>query len=249
MRFLGRRPHRHDPRHLHLSKYLVAPALPPIPAVVDNSTAVADWGMDANDQISDCTCASMDHCEKLWNALAGNPFTSIAQNVIAVYSDITGYDPNKPGTDNGAELINCLKYWQQTGYLGHKVLAYAKVDPTNAETMKAALYLFECLYAGVNLPWTAQDQPVWSVTDPELKGDAAPASWGGHAVPLVKCGPDGWSCVTWGAVQPMTGDFLTTYFDEVWAVVTADAIKKITQLSPAGFNIATLVSDLTLVQR
>jgi len=245
---LGKKSYVHDHRTLHLARYLTPAKLPPVPAVIDYTKSVPEWGMDANDRVGDCTCASIDHCEKLWFANAGVPFASTEQDVLALYSKITGYNPADPSTDNGAELIDCLKYWQQNGYLGHKILAYAKVDPTNAEMMKAALFLFECLYAGVNLPWTAQDQEEWTVTDPTLKGDAAPASWGGHAIPLVKYDEKGWTCVTWGALMPMTDEFLTTYCDEVWAVVTEDVLMRATQKSPGGFDMNVLAADMQIVQ-
>ena len=248
MRFLGKKSYRHDLRTLHLSKYLAVAALPPIPSVVDYTAKVPCWGMDANDSVGDCTCAGMDHAEKVWNANAGNPFTSTEADVLAAYTAITGYNPADPSTDNGAELIDCLKYWMNIGFMGHKITAYVKVDVTNLEMMKTSLYLFEVLYAGVNLPWSAQNQPVWTVTDTTLKGDAAPGSWGGHCVPLVKCDQGGWTCVTWGELMPMNNAFLTTYFDEAWAVLTSDSLNKVSQMNPAGFNLAGLMADLKLVQ-
>ena len=244
---LGKLPYVHNPQNFHLSTYL--PVLPKVPATGDYGKLVKSWGMDLNDVLSLCAVAGMDHAQKLWIANStGRVFASTDQDLIKIYSALTGYNPQTGANDNGCYLIDCLKYWQKNGFNGHQITAYVKVDATNQARVNAALYLFGCLYGGVGLPLTAQDQvgKVWTVADKSLRGDATPFSWGGHCVLLSAWGPL-YKCITWGAEQLMDDSFLGSYFDELWACVTLDFFTK-DHLTPAGFKYSQLMADLKAVQ-
>ena len=139
-----------------------------------------------------------------------------------------------------------LKSWQRTGIDGHKIGAYVQVD-LNQKILGLACYLFGGLYCGVALPKSAQNQAKWQVTDPNLQGEAAPGSWGGHCVPMGAFDPLGAIFVTWGEEQYATEEFISAYFDEAWAIISQDFLDG-KEDNPLGIDLATLKADLTTVQ-
>jgi hypothetical protein len=244
---LGKAVARHDPRTLLLASYLT-PALPAPPASLDISTKVPSWGMMANDQLGDCTCAAAGHLIMEWTANAGKQMvTPTDQQVIAAYSAITGYNPATGANDNGANEVDVLNYWRQTGIAGDQIGAYVALEPANHTHVMDSVYMFEGCYIGVQLPKTAQaqtqnNQP-WSVPPSGTGGDGAPGSWGGHAVPVVAYDTRGVTVVTWGALQIMTWSFWATYCDEAYAILSTDYINGNKQ-APQGFSLDQLHADL-----
>ena len=245
---LGKAVARHDPRTLLLASYLT-PALPAPPASLDISTKVSSWGMMANDQLGDCTCAAAGHLIMEWTANAGKQtVTPTDQQIIAAYSAITGYSPVTGANDNGANEVDVLNYWRQTGIAGDQIGGYVALEPANHTHVMDSVYMFEGCYIGLQLPKTAQaqtqnNQP-WSVPPSGTGGDGAPGSWGGHAVPVVAYDTRGVTVVTWGALQIMTWSFWATYCDEAYAILSTDYINGNKQ-APQGFSLQQLQADLT----
>ena len=83
--------------------------------------------------------------------------------VLGAYSAITGYDPATGDNDTGAVETDVLNYWRKTGVAGHKILAYAALEPGNTQHVRDAIDLFGGAYIGLALPISAQRQAVWSV--------------------------------------------------------------------------------------
>jgi len=130
-----------------------------------------------------------------------------------------------------------------------------------------AIWLFGGAYIGVELPIRAQGQDVWDV--PAKPGpDDEPGSWGGHAVYLVgydvpesqipspespapspvsrvPC-PGTMTCITWGGLKKMTWAWFEKYCSEAYALVSKDWLNA-SGVSPSGFDLAALESDLKLV--
>ena len=244
---LGKLTARHDPRALLLATYLTG-ALPAPPATCDVSTKVSNWGMMDNDQVGDCTCAAAGHLIMEWTANAGKKMaTPSDKQIIAAYSAITGYNPTTGANDNGANEVDVLNYWRQTGIAGHKIAAYMSLEPSNQTHIMDSVFLFEGCYIGLALPISAQAQTQnhqpWSVPPSGTSGDGKPGSWGGHAVPVVAYDSRGVTVVTWGALQQMTWSFWDTYCDEAYAILSHDMFngKKTT---PAGFSLQQLQEDL-----
>jgi hypothetical protein len=244
---LGKQPARHDPRALLLASY-ITPSLPPPPASFDISTKVTNWGMMDNDQIGDCTCAAAGHLIMEWTANAGKKmFTPTDKQIVGAYSAITGYNPTTGANDNGANEVDVLNYWRQTGIAGHKIGAYMSLEPANHTHIMESVYIFEGCYIGVSLPISAQAQvqnhQPWSVPPGGPTGDGKPGSWGGHAVPVVAYDARGVTVVTWGALQMMTWSFWQTYTEEAYAILSPDYMtgKKTT---PQGFSLKQLQADL-----
>lgn len=239
---LGKLPAKHDPRTLKLAAYLPA-ELPPIPAEHAWSPGVDGWPMFRNDTVGDCTCAGAAHQVRTWTGNEKPPAIALSDaDVLAMYSAVTGYDPADPESDQGAYLLDVLKYWRATGCAGHKIGAFAQV-PLKQELVKAAIYLFGGVYVGLLLPITAQSQAVWDVET--TAGDGQPGSWGGHCVAIVDYDNEGLTCATWGELRRMTWAFFATYCDEAYAIISPDWIQD--GQSPSGLNMAALQSDLAQV--
>jgi hypothetical protein len=245
---LGKGPARHDPRALLLASY-VTPGLPTPPASFDLSTKVgANWGMMANDQIGDCTCAAAGHLIMEWTANSGKKMvTPTDKQIIAAYSAITGYNPTTGANDNGAQEVDVLNYWRQTGIANDKIGAYVSLEPSNHIHIMDSAYIFEGCYIGLQLPKSAQAQvqnhQPWSLPPGGATGDGKPGSWGGHAVPVVAYDARGVTCVTWGALQTMTWSFWETYCEEAYAILSKDYLNGKKQ-APQGFNLQQLQADL-----
>lgn len=245
---LGKAVARHDPRTLLLAAY-VTPALPTPPASCDLTAKVgASWGMMDNDQIGDCTCAAAGHLIMEWTANAGKKMvTPTDQQIVAAYSAITGYNPTTGANDNGANEIDVLNYWRQTGIAGHQIAAYLALEPSNHNHIMDSVYIFEGCYIGLQLPISAQAQTQihqpWSVPPGGTTGDGKPGSWGGHAVPVVAYDVRGVTVVTWGALQRMTWTFWETYCDEAYAILSNDSLNGKNE-NAAGFNVQQLQEDL-----
>jgi len=246
---LGKQTARHDPRALLLASYVTA-GLPTPPASFDLTTKVGQsWGMMDNDQIGDCTCAAAGHLIMEWTANAGKKMvTPTDKQIVAAYSAITGYNPVTGANDNGANEVDVLNYWRQTGIGGHKIGAYMSLEPSNHTHIMDSVYIFGGCYIGVQLPISAQAQTQnhqpWSVPPGGATGDGKPGSWGGHAIPVMAYDSRGVTVVTWGALQVMTWSFWEAYCDESYAILSNDYLvgKKTT---PQGFNLQQLQEDLS----
>jgi hypothetical protein len=244
---LGKQVARYDPRTLMLASYLTK-ALPAPPASFDVSSKVHAWGMMDNDQIGDCTCAAAGHLIMEWTANAKSKMvTPTDTQIVAAYSAITGYNPTTGANDNGAQEIDVLNYWRQSGIAGHKISAYMALEPSNHIHIQDSVYIFGGCYIGVQLPVSAQAQTQnhqpWSVPPGGPTGDGKPGSWGGHAVPVVAYDAHGLTVVTWGALQVMTWTFWDTYCDESYALISSDYLTG-KQQTPEGFNQRQLQEDL-----
>jgi len=249
---LGKLAARHDPRTLLLASYITA-ALPTPPASFDLTAKVgSSWGMMDNDQIGDCTCAAAGHLLMEWTANAGKKmFTPSDKQIVAAYSAITGYNPVTGANDNGANEIDVLNYWRQSGIAGHKIGAYAALEPSNHIHIMDSVYIFEGCYIGLSLPVSAQAQvqnhQPWSVPPGGPTGDGQPGSWGGHAVPVVAYDARTLTVVTWGALQAMTWSFWDAYCDEGYAIISTDYLNGQEQ-APQGFSLQQLQADLADVK-
>jgi|GEM_PF-238013 len=245
-RKLGKHAARHDPRTLLLAKYMTASQLPSAPDSIDWSPKVPNWPMMENDQYGDCTCAAAGHMIECWSANAATVIVPTDDQIISAYAAITGFEPVTGINDNGANELDVLNYWRQTGIAGHKIGAYAALEPTNHDHIMDVVFLFGGCYIGVALPVSAQTQEVWSVPPGGPTGQGSPGSWGGHAVPIIGYDEGGLICVTWGAIKRMTWTFWDTYCDEAYAVLSPDWFNG-QKPAPSGFDMAQLSQDLQLV--
>lgn len=235
--------------HLKLSRYLRA-GLPAPPSSSDYSTKAASILSDVfgNDQYGDCVFAGGYHVVGVETANAGTGFHATREQVLADYSAVTGFNPVDPNTDNGANIQDALNYWQNHGFAnGTKLLGYLAVDATNAREVASAVYLFENLFVGVELPdawitpFPAGNGFTWDVA-----GDPDPNN--GHCV--VGCGHDdyGVKIATWGLLGRVTYAALSRYAvaknnGELWVALTPDQIAKGQAKAPNGVAWSELILD------
>jgi hypothetical protein len=238
----GRRPAEPARPHLRLGTFLPA-TLPAPPPSVDWLYPVpeAAWGVLGNDIWGDCTCAGVAH--KRIGDVYINQRTVLKVTVadaLAFYSAITGFDPNagpsgSNPTDQGAVCQDVLDYWRKHGFLGEKILAFAKVDPANLDEVKQAISLFGQIYVGINFPGSAMDQFNAGETWDVVRGARLE---GGHCITIGAYDETGLECVTWGKVQRMTWAFFKKYVEEAWVIFGPDSVDPKTGVGAAGFDLA-----------
>jgi hypothetical protein len=242
---LGMKASRYDPRTLQLRHY-VPKELPTTPPEENFSEKVHGWGMMLNDKIGCCTISAAGHEIQQWTANASEQFTPPDSAILKAYKAVSGYNGD-PDTDHGAEPGTVLKYWRNTGIAGHTIGAFAAVDPSNSDHIRYALWTFGSVYLGLNLPKSIKGQKVWDVPAGGAVGDGEPGSLGGHAVEIAGYDKEGVSIMTWGRLQRITWEFLSTYGAEAYAIISKDFLDADGKTPNNGFDAATLKADLARV--
>lgn len=207
---------------------------------------VSSWPMDLNDKIGCCTIAAASHLIQLWtNAASGTAVIPTDADIQAEYSRLTGYNPADPNTDQGAVESDILKAWQTGGIFGHKIDGFVGINPKSQVQIKDSVWFLGGAYLGIALPISAQNQTSWDVPPGGPVGDGEPGSWGGHAVPIVGAGARGVTVVTWGSTLTASWEFIATYCDEAYGILSPDFLNS--GLTPGGVPLASLQRDLTLL--
>jgi hypothetical protein len=255
-KFGRKRPVARCPRFA-LKNYLLR-SLPAPPATCDYTkpakTALSE--IYENDKLGDCVIAGMAHVVGLLTGDAGTkPVLYSNKQIIELYSAIGGYVPNDPATDQGCHEQTALNYWQNNGAMPpgatsktgpHKIVGWMTVDSTNVEECRTALWLFENLYFGLELPdaWINPAPSagfVWDVA-------GAPDPNNGHCVVGVGYTQAGIMIDTWGMLGLMTTAAVAKYpnpaaHGELYTVLSTDAIEKANQKAPNGFDWSQLLAD------
>jgi hypothetical protein len=248
IRKLGKHAPKHDPRTLRLAKYL-SPGLPEPPADSDWTLAAKNpWGMMLNDTLGDCTCAAIGHEVQVATANHGSETTLPDSAILTAYEAVSGYRPGQPDTDNGAAMLDVLKYWRKVGVGGHRIVGFAKVNPLVWLEVRQAIALFGGMYIGLALPTSAETQNTWSLAGAgprPFAPDFQPGGWGGHCVFVPAYTADGFlKCITWGAPKLLTRAWLRVICDEAYVVISDDWASSTTS-APNGFDKQQLLADLT----
>ena len=232
-----------DPRALNISKYLDISKLNNVPTELSWAKKVKrSWGMMSNWILSDCTCAAAGHMIECWTANSKKEHVVQDKAVLKAFIALSGYDPKTGKNDNCLCMSDVLKYWRKNGIGKHKIKAYATINYKDKAVIRAAVYLFGGVYLGLSLPDTIKGQPIWEVSTGVLTGKKKRGSFGGHTVNVVAYDDQYVTCISWGKKQKMTWNFLTTYCDELYAVITEDFFHK--DKTPAGLDLSSLEKDL-----
>lgn len=210
-----------------------------VPEVVDWSAKVTSWPEYYNQAIGDCTCAGIGHMIQAWTANAGTEVTLPDTDILSMYCTLSGYNPSTGSNDNGCVEQNVLQWMHDTGVAGHKVDAFAQVNPGSLDEMKAALLVSGALYLGINCPQTAETQA--AANQPWTYIPGSPIA-GGHCVVAVKWDTEYIWVVSWGKLIPMTQEFWQQYGEEAWIVISPDWFNA-QEDTPAGLNLAGLMSE------
>ena len=238
----GKHAPRQDYRTLRLTTYL-KPTLPAPPPSVDvlprvyknlnNHSPAQLFPMDGNDTLGDCTIAAVAHAITVYEGLISKLKVMTKQAVVRLYLHLTG------GVDSGLDELTVLKYWQKHPVDGDRILAFARINPRNHDTIRQAVHLFGGVYIGFQVQENAAEDfengRPWTVQ---------PLTPDGHAVFVVGYDATGVTVLTWGGVQKGTWDWWDECVDEAYAILPPEAKKP--GFNP-GFDFAALQRDLKAV--
>jgi len=245
-----RRPVARCPR-FSLHNYLMR-GVPAPPASCDYSAAATRALAEVylNDRLGDCVIAGMAHVVGVLTAGAtGTPYLYTSQQIVQLYSAIGGYVPGDPATDQGCDEQTALNYWENNGAPAgsNRIAGWLAVNAADPTEYRTALWLFENLYVGFELP----DQ--WIDPMPARSGftwDAAgaPDPDNGHAVAGFAYDGRGITIDTWGMTGTLTDQAIAQYCTpsangELYTVVSAEAINRASQKAPNGFDWSQLIAD------
>ena len=211
-----------------------------------------------NDTLGDCVIACVEHLEGVLTGDASDnnttsnsqPLLFTSNQTISFYSAACGYQPGKPQTDQGCDIQTVLHYWQNNGSpkgSNHKIVGILAVDPANTVEQQIAVYLFENLIFGCDLP------DAWVNPEPRSNGFVWDVAGNiddrnGHC--FLGCGYDanGILISTWGMTGTITYAATSKYmansnYGELYVVISEDQLNSATNLAPNGLNWTQLVSD------
>jgi len=174
------------------------------------------------------------------------------KDIISLYSSACGYVAGDSSTDNGCIEVDVLNYWERVGLpSGHKIAGYLAVNPKDPLEVRSAIYLFENLIYGFELP-DAWISPMPSGDGFTWDSAGAPNPQNGHCV--VACGYNekGPKIDTWGMLGTIT-DRATAFYasnengGELYTVLSIDLVKRANLRAPSGFNWSQLVADFDTI--
>lgn len=241
---LGKKPARPGAVKLKLSTYLDTSALPTPPDEFGHEGLVSDWLMLGNDTLGDCVIAGALHEHMLWNAEAGKPINVNDACAVRNYSAITGYNPAIPSSDQGTDITVAAEYRRTTGLVDadgivHKIGAYVALDPGDLTQLWYALYLFDGVGIGVELPSQWMDafnagRPWDAVTRPSIEG--------GHYISGAAKRAGNATVISWGRGVQLTPAGYQQFNDETLAYLSEE--KLVNGKSLEGFDLDQLRADL-----
>jgi hypothetical protein len=231
---------------LSLGNYLLR-RFPTPPASADYSQKADGFMRNilGNDVAGNCTIAAAYHVAGMFLANSDQAIPFTAMNALTLYQQLSGWNGvENDASDTGLDELTVLDYWATNGLIpgAHKITAAIKVDGTDAEEVKAAVWLFENCYFAMGLP------DAWVSPMPSASGfiwDAAGSEDQDNGHAFMACGfnPQGVVIDTWGMLGIMTWAAVAKYAS-CYTVLGVDIVEKITQKAPNGFNWTQLVSDI-----
>ncbi|SEC05058.1 hypothetical protein SAMN04490357_1054 [Streptomyces misionensis] len=206
--------------------------IPTHPVPIDHLGATG-WEMLGNDRAGDCVAVTWANVRRLVTSVAGAENYPSQDEVWAVYkTQNSDFDPsgdestNGPGSsaDGGMDIQTLLEYLvKHGGPDGVKALAFARVDPTNTEEVKAAIAIFGYVWTGIvvqdaNMTQFNTGRP-WDYV-------ARSADDGGHSVITGGYGTPGKGAlggderfITWAQETSFTDRFWSRKVEEAWVVI------------------------------
>ena len=251
-RFFGRkRPIARAPR-LSMKNYTLKSLAPPPAAYGYMEHAQnALHRMNMNDALGDCVEAFVAHAIGVFTCNAGQGVVLTDGQIVGMYEAMGGYVPGDPATDQGTDMGTALSVWQQsgtpTGY--NKISGSLAVDATNTEECRQAIYLFENLMLGLELPdayvnpFPSNNGFTWDVA-------GLPNPSQGHCIGAFNyaSGAGNFGIATWGMTGFMTEAALAEYCSpanggELYTVLSHETIIRAKAKAPNGFDFTQLLAD------
>lgn len=210
-------------------------------------TKVSKWTSMLSPPLQICTIAGAGHLIQTWTSELGKEVLLPDSVIQDAYSQFSGYDPKSGAGDDGAVLPGFLDYWASTGVGGHTINRYLALEPGNTAHIQIAVFAFGGCLVVLDLPLSAQSQNVWSVPPQGTTGTGAPGSLYSHVVPIIGYDPLYLTIVTWGQVKRMTWGFLTSYWDQAYAVFSQKDFVNQQGVAPNGLTVPQLQADWGLL--
>lgn len=240
-------------QRLQLSNYIIE-GLPAPPATIDYTAKAASAlaQMYENDTLGDCVIAAVAHSIGVFTGNAGTDSGGLVlpnSTITSLYSAACGYVPGNENTDQGCDIQTVLQYWQNKSSIGgtHDITGFMDVDPTNINEVQTAIFLFENLVLGLDLPdkWISPFPSASGFTW-DVAGAADPDN--GHCVPACGYNASEITIATWGMTGFMTNAALADYCaakndGECYVVLSQDMLIAAQQLAPNGLDWAQLQAD------
>lgn len=248
---LGKLPARKGAVGFHFGNFFDLKKLPTPPKSFGHHKLIKQWFGFENDKYGNCVWAGAAHEHMLWSVEGGRQRTRfLTKTVLSDYSAVTGFNPNKPETDNGTDMTEAASYRRKVGVLDatgqrRKIDAYVALEPGNWDQVVIATYLMGAAGIGFLFPNGAMEafdagQP-WDVPKGKVRTN------GGHYVCSVGRAANGnLITVTWGREQEMTEAFYERFNDEAIAYVSLEILNE-RNLSPEGFDATALRKHLALL--
>ena len=234
---LGKKPARASSIKFGFAQFFNAFDLPKPPLVFGRVGLIHDWGMLANDKVSNCVFAGAAHETMLWRAWVDAPVPTFTdQNVISDYAKVAGYDGTE-ASDQGTDLAAAAAYRKRVGIIDnsgtrHQIDAYVSLRPGNLNELALAVYLFGAVGLGFEMPSSTQDQ--FDNAEPWTLVKGSPND-GGHYVPCIGRNSAGnFLVVTWGRLQAVTPNFIIDKMDEGCVYLSFEQMRE--NINPRGFD-------------
>jgi hypothetical protein len=196
--------------------------------------------------LNNCVIATIGHVDGVLAQNSGTrAFIFTDDRIIELYSDIAGYAPGQKATDRGCDQRTALNYWANNGVPRgsvHDIAGWMSVNPSDPDEYRTALWLFENLLIGMELPdaWInlrpTMSNFVWGVVGP-------PNPKNDHCVAAVAYTANCVTISTWGITRILTNAAIAKYATqgaggELRAVLSQDCVNKATHKAPNGFGVS-----------
>jgi hypothetical protein len=191
--------------------------IPDHPFSEDYLSKLQNWQMLGNDQYGDCVAVTWANMRRLVTGILANESYPTMDQVIALYKT---QNPNFPKQDDGMDIQTCLEYLHRRGAPdGTKVVAFARVNLSNLDEVKAALAIFGCLWLGINVQKAnmtefGNGQP-WDYVP-------GSANEGGHSVlggGYLSIASNDVRFITWAQETGFTDNFWNKQVEEAWVAI------------------------------
>lgn len=213
------------------------------------------WQMLGNDQAGDCVAVTWANMRRLVTALCGAESYPTQDQVWEIYrTQNPDFDPNGdpdvngPGSpaDQGMDIQTLCEYLVKVGGPdGVKALAFAKVDATQPDEVKAAIAIFGSLWTGINVQEANEEE--FDANEPWDYHRNSP-DMGGHSVLTGGYGPAGTGAlggderfITWAEETSFTDAYWRREVEEAWVVIWPEHLTHTDFLD--GVDLAALAAD------
>jgi hypothetical protein len=216
-RMLGKRPPKRAAAVQVADFFLPAAAGARLPAFPDRDLPPGfSFPMDHNDVCGICVVAGLDHAlETIYGSLGVERTNWTDQQLLDFYRTqnptFTKWSQGGTSADGGMDIQTFLEYLVQQG----EIVAFGALDYTDEALLKAATYVGLAIVTGETLQVAQKNQATWDYV-------AGSPDWGGHCTTTVayQASPDEQDVVSWGAVYPVTQEFVSHQIEEAWFVLT-----------------------------